>query len=93
MSKQSNKISVPSRWLLKALSERMQADEQHERGAGIPTLMTFDLFKTMIEQNRLPIQATVIRHPDKDDDEIAFDFGEPDSAVGPFRILSPPKPK
>jgi hypothetical protein len=44
----------------------------------------------MLSSDRLPLKAIITHDVEMDDDKIEFEFGEPDSAVGPFRVPSKP---
>jgi hypothetical protein len=74
---------------------KMSAREMLEILAGVKTVAQFEQnyslepgsnpFRKMLQQGRLISKVTVEYVPEKDDDVVTMEFGEPDSAVAPFR--------
>jgi hypothetical protein len=81
---------------------KMSAREMLEILAGVKTVAEFEKnysltpntnpFRLMLERGRLITKVTVENLPEKDDDEVKFEFGNPDAAVAAFRA-SPDKRK
>jgi hypothetical protein len=75
---------------------KMSAREMLEILAGVKSVDQFEQnyslepgsnpFKLMLQQGRLISKVTVEHLPEKDDDVVTIEFGDPDSAVASFRV-------
>ena len=76
---------------------KMSARELLEILAGVKTVAQFqenygldersNPFRQMLREGRLISKVTVERRPEEDDDTVTIEFGKPDAAIAPFRIL------
>ena len=83
-------------------SVKMSARELLEILAGVKSVSDFEKnyrltpdsnpFRRMLAQGRLIKRVSVEHIPERDDDEVTIEFGEPDAAVAAFRVVFVPRP-